>query len=128
MSQMPFILKVWFMVQFRALLEMTCNWNHHIVFQCELYCRFFSRKRDASGDRLKKGRTPEPAMDGDVSPERKPVGMGRTSTLHMRTPQVRVSQVSICTRKLYHRYMKYSVDFSLITYIKGMFQKLRSST
>lgn len=57
--------------------------------------RFFSRKRDASNDRLKKGKTPEPAMDGDVSPERKPIGMGRTSTLHVRTPQVRVSQVSI---------------------------------
>ncbi|XP_069698288.1 ryanodine receptor isoform X7 [Periplaneta americana] len=57
--------------------------------------RFFSRKRDASNDRLKKGKTPEPAMDGDVSPERKPIGMGRTSTLHVRTPQVRVSQTDL---------------------------------
>ncbi|XP_033608233.1 ryanodine receptor isoform X6 [Cryptotermes secundus] len=57
--------------------------------------RFFSRKRDASGDRLKKGKTPERAMDGDISPDRKPIGMGRTSTLHARTPHVRVSQTDL---------------------------------
>ncbi|PSN30490.1 Ryanodine receptor [Blattella germanica] len=55
--------------------------------------RFFSRKRDASGDRAKKGKTPEP--DGDVSPERKPIGM-RTNTLQVRgAPQVRVSTTDL---------------------------------
>jgi hypothetical protein len=39
-------------------------------------------------------------MDGDISPERKPIGMGRTSTLHVRTPHVRVSQVSTYTESL----------------------------
>jgi hypothetical protein len=68
-----------------------------IIFHYKISRRFFSRKRDASSDRLKKGKTPERAMDGDISPERKPVGMGRTNTLHVRTPHVRVSQVSTYT-------------------------------
>ncbi|XP_067007679.2 ryanodine receptor [Anabrus simplex] len=59
--------------------------------------RFFSRKRDASNDRLKKAKTPEPhMMDGDVSPERRqPLGLGRSNTLHPRTAQVRVSTTDL---------------------------------
>nr|CAD7393765.1 unnamed protein product [Timema cristinae] len=58
--------------------------------------RFFSRKRDASSDRLKKSKTPEPGMYlGDMPPERnKPLGMGRT--LQSRgSPQIRVSQTDL---------------------------------
>ncbi|KAG8232313.1 hypothetical protein J437_LFUL009412 [Ladona fulva] len=56
--------------------------------------RFFSRKRDVSGDRAKKARTPDPLME--MSPERgKPLGMGRTGNLTVKGTSVRVSQTDL---------------------------------
>lgn len=60
--------------------------------------RFFSRKRDASSEGMKKAKTPEPGgIDGEMLPERnKPLGMGRTNTLQPpRTAQVRMSQTDL---------------------------------
>ncbi|KAJ8867413.1 hypothetical protein PR048_031214 [Dryococelus australis] len=58
--------------------------------------RFFSRKKDAGADQMKKAKTPEPFF-GDLPPERnKPLGMGRTSTLQVRgQPQIRLSQADL---------------------------------
>ncbi|XP_049853809.1 ryanodine receptor isoform X5 [Schistocerca gregaria] len=60
--------------------------------------RFFSRKRDASSEGMKKAKTPEPGgIDGEILPERnKPLGMARTNTLQPpRTAQVRMSQTDL---------------------------------
>ncbi|XP_063236802.1 ryanodine receptor isoform X2 [Bacillus rossius redtenbacheri] len=58
--------------------------------------RFFSRKKDAAGDQMKKAKTPEPFF-GDLPPERnKPLGMARTGNLQVRgQPQVRLSQADL---------------------------------
>ncbi|KAK7790957.1 hypothetical protein R5R35_007854 [Gryllus longicercus] len=56
--------------------------------------RFFSRKREPSGDRLRKGRTPELLLNGEAAPgERARVGGVRTPTRG--PPQLRVSAVDL---------------------------------
>ncbi|XP_046400098.1 ryanodine receptor isoform X3 [Ischnura elegans] len=59
--------------------------------------RFFSRKRDVSGERGKKARTPDPQSTlMEMSPDRgKPLGMGRTGNLIVKGASVRVSQTDL---------------------------------
>lgn len=68
-----------------------CNLYKLQHYQAWCSYRFFSRKRDQSGDRSKKAKTPEPMNMMD----RQGMGM-RGQTLGMRAPpQIRVSTVSV---------------------------------
>lgn len=66
-----------------------------VITRCIFFNRFFSRKREQSGDRKAKGKTPEPH-----SPERsKPLGLPQTngvsSQMLTRNPTVRISTVKM---------------------------------
>ncbi|GLG95821.1 LOW QUALITY PROTEIN: ryanodine receptor-like [Gryllus bimaculatus] len=74
--------------------------------------RFFSRKREPSGDRLRKGRTPEPLLNGEAAPgERARVGGVRTPTRG--APQLRVSALIMKMLKVKDMKVKYYQSYYL---------------